>query len=264
MSAFDLALAMIAPVLQLALAIILFRRKLHRQFPLFFAYTLYSLLAIVVRISVTKYPSTYFVIYWITDIISNILALLVIREVFLPSLEGFPEKYRWVRWILPVAVIGIVALAFWNAFYHPVGYGPLVSLAAGAYSFEISMRWLELTVFIVAAILDRTGHLALLLSETAILAGFGLAALLTLAADLSRAKFGVRFEEAFRYLPTTAYIGAAGIWLIGFLYKERKPRFRLSDEQLSAMEAMLKRQQETLDKLRGKDQSPSLGSVSPL
>ena len=253
-----LLLSALAPAILLCLAIILLRRKLHCQFPLFFIYICYSIAAGLLRETVASSPSVYFAIYWATDIIYGILELLVIREVFRPSLEGFPEKYRWVRWIMPAIVVCVVGFTLWSAAYHPIGYGPLSSLAAGAYSFELGVRWLELIIFIVAAILDRTPRVSFLMSEMGILAGLGISALLTLFADLARAKFGSGFEEVFRYLPTTAYIGAAGIWLVAFLYKEPRPKSRLTDDQLTAMEEMMQRQQQALDKLRGKDQSPRL------
>lgn len=258
MSQSDLILGAIAPVLQLALAIIFVRRRLHGRFPYFFSYTVYSLVAIVLRVSVISHPSAFFVAYWSTDILSAILALLVIREVFLPTLTGLPEPYRWIRWIMPTAVAMIVALAIWNAAYRPIGRGPLSSLAAGVYSFDLGIRWLELLIFLVAAALDRTRWRSLLMNQFSILAGFGIAALLTLVADLGRVQFGSRFEEIFRYLPTSAYICAAVIWLAAFLYKEPDPAFRLTGKHLTVMEEALKRQQEALDKLRGKDKTPRL------
>lgn len=254
----DLLLGMLAPALQIVLLAILFRRKLHQQFPFFCAYTFYSVAATILRHIILPHPRTFFVVYWTTDIIYGILALLVIREVFLPSLEGFPQKYRWVRWIVPVAIAGIMSFALWSFFNREYGQGPLSGLASGAYSFDLGIRWLELIVFIAAAILDRTPRVSFLMSEMGILAGFGISALLTLIADLAGLHFGSRFEEVFRYLPTSAYIGAAGIWLAAFLYKEPRPKPRLTDEQLTAMEELIGRQQRALDKLRGKDQSSRL------
>ena len=254
----DLLLGMIPSALQLVLLVILLRRKLHKQFPFFCSYTLYSIAATILRQMVLHQRRTFFTVYWTTDIVYGVFELLVIREVFLPSLEGFPEKYRWVRWIVPVALSGIIALALWNSFNRAYGQGPLSGLAAGAYSFEISIRWLELFVFLAAIILDRRGWVPLLICEFGILSGLGFAALLTLVADIAGLHYGSRFETVFRYLPTSAYIGATGAWLLGFLYKEPKPGFRLTDEKLKVMEDSVKRQHEILDKLRGKDKSPRL------
>ena len=256
----DLLLHLAAPVILLALIIVLIVRRLYRQFPLFFVYLVYAVVATSLRLSTKTQPTSYFVVYWTTDIIYGILALLVIREVFLPSLTGLPHQYRFIRWLMPIAIVSIVAFALWSAVYRPIGRGPLSALAGGAYSFEVSIRWLELIVFIIAAILVRTRYISLLIAEFGILAGFGFAALLTLAADLSRVKFGSRFEEVFRYLPTSAYIAAAGAWLIAFLYKEPKPRFRLTDEHLTLMEQLLNRQQEQLDKFRSKHRPPKDGA----
>ena len=84
----DLLLRLTAPLILLALIVVLIRRKLYRQFPVFFVYLAYALSASGLRIAVKSQPKSYFVIYWSADIIYGILALLVIREVFLPSLEN--------------------------------------------------------------------------------------------------------------------------------------------------------------------------------
>jgi beta-lactamase regulating signal transducer with metallopeptidase domain len=62
-------LGLIAPVLQAALLVILVRRGLRRRFPFFFAYTLYSLVVIVVRLWVMDRPRMFFVVYWITEMV---------------------------------------------------------------------------------------------------------------------------------------------------------------------------------------------------
>ena len=81
----DSALWIAHPVLQLAVAATMFSRRLHRTFPVFFAYLVWEILA-----SCTLYPilrwgtyAQYFYSFWIADAISLALGFKVIHEIFL-------------------------------------------------------------------------------------------------------------------------------------------------------------------------------------
>src|SRR5207245_366433 len=109
------------------------------QFPFFCAYTFYSVLVTVVRLGVMERPVTFFVLYWTTQIIYGILALLAIREVFKPTLEMYYSARPWLRRLPPFAWLAVIGAAIWQSVFHPVGRGPLSSLAAGAYTFILGV-----------------------------------------------------------------------------------------------------------------------------
>jgi hypothetical protein len=71
------------PLLQSGVAALMFRRKLHRKFPVFFAYLLAQVVifAVIFPISLHGYEA-YFYAYWITAVISLVLGFMVIHEIF--------------------------------------------------------------------------------------------------------------------------------------------------------------------------------------
>lgn len=195
------------------------RRKLYRKFPLFLAYTLYSIVVIAVRLSVGKQPRLFFALYWITDIIYGALALMAIREVFgdVLKLRSNSDQDQWWRFV-PAAILLILIIAsLRKAIYYPFGPNFWGAMGAGAYSFELGVRYVQAGIFLLA--LFRLKVFSGILGNyhnAAVLRGFGIFSLLTMTADLARSHFGVRFEDWFRYIPPGAYIMATWTWLVAF------------------------------------------------
>jgi len=225
MSAFAFLSNLVPAVLQLALLMIFVRRRLYREFLLFFAYTLYSILVSALRLwSMT--PVAFFVVYWTTEMIYGLLALLAILEVFRPTLESY-FGHLWSRWVLPLALLIVSLISLWRAAYHPMGHTKMARFAAGSYAFMLGVLCLEVIVFAVCLRLRsrrpypvRWGRYRL-----GIIAGFGLSACASASAYLVRFIFGSRFEAVFHYVLPGAYIGATLIWLIAF-FKPEPPLIR--------------------------------------
>lgn len=85
MSQFQLALWIAHPVLQLIVAAVMYRRKLHRSFPVFFAYVVSQILIFSIVFPVYRYGSYphFFYVYWVCAAISLALGFKVIHEIFL-------------------------------------------------------------------------------------------------------------------------------------------------------------------------------------
>jgi hypothetical protein len=82
----QLALWIAHPVLQLAVAAAMLRRKLHRIFPVFFAYLGFQILTFSILFPMFKWGvnyAAYFYVYWGFSAIDLILCFMVIHEVFL-------------------------------------------------------------------------------------------------------------------------------------------------------------------------------------
>jgi hypothetical protein len=119
MGALDLSLSIAAAVLTILLAAALLRRKLQHEFPLFFAYVSFAILATCVRLSVSGNYQTYFKVYWATSALYSVLALLVLYEVFREVFLPFYTVWRWVRLLFP-GVVGIVSVVqICRAILHP-------------------------------------------------------------------------------------------------------------------------------------------------
>src|ERR1700680_2820354 len=97
-----------------SLASILTWRKLYREFPFFFTYVCLSIIIPVIRVSVSGHYRLFVEVYWATEVIYALLALLALHEVFRRVLIAFFSK--WWFWLLfPCSVIAILAIA---TIYH--------------------------------------------------------------------------------------------------------------------------------------------------
>ena len=217
MSLIDLVASLVGPALQLWLAGVMVRRKLHRQFPLFFGYTLYSIIVIGVRLSAVKQPRMLFALYWITDIIYGALALLAIREVFGDVLKLRSNRNPWWRFISTAVLLALIIASLWRAIYHPFGPNFWGTLGAGAYSFELGVLCIQAITYLLA-LFRLQGFSGILKKQhnAAILKGFGIFGLIAMIVYFTRFYFGAQFEGWFRYIPPGAYAMATLTWLAAF------------------------------------------------
>jgi hypothetical protein len=247
----ELAAGLVAPTLQIWLTAVMIRRRLYLKFPFFFAYTLYSVVVIAVRLPFAQHPQFFYALYWITEMIYGALSLLGIGEVFGDVLLARTKGKSWSRLVpalvLVVLVIGSLSVAIYRPF-RPNFWG---RLGAGAYSFEIGVLCVNALAYLLS--LFRLKPFAGILRKqhkAAILKGFGVFGLLGLVAHLARSYFGPQFEGWFRYIPPGAYIMATLTWLAAF----RRPEPPNSTppptpELLGGLMEELSRDQETLRKI---------------
>jgi len=73
------------PTLQAVVALILWRRKLHKQFPIFFLYLLAQAgnFAITLPLWLTRADTAYFWLFWLGEAVNAVLGFKVIHEIFL-------------------------------------------------------------------------------------------------------------------------------------------------------------------------------------
>src|SRR5277367_5241451 len=83
------------PVMEISLAVIMYRRKLHRQFPIFFAYILFQVVMFAVLFPMylsQGVSGSYWFAYWAAAIISWVFGFRIIQEVFSGVLRPFPAR----------------------------------------------------------------------------------------------------------------------------------------------------------------------------
>jgi hypothetical protein len=257
MSYTELVAGLIAPVLQIWLAGAMVRRKLHRRFPVFFAYTVYSVLVIAVRLPMAQHPKIFYALYWISEMIYGNLSLLGIGEVFGDVLSLRSQRNTWWRCVPAGIVVAPVFASLWRAIYHPFGPNFWGKLGAGAYSFNLCVLCVSTMAYLLAMFrLKPFSGILQKQHNAAILKGFGIFSLLAMIAHLARSHFGPQFEGWFRYIPPGAYIMATLTWLAAF----RRPETSTctpppTPEFLGGLREGLSREQETLKEIE-KDLPP--------
>src|SRR5450755_3250723 len=112
------------PVLELVLASLLVRRKLHRQFPVFFAYIISQIINFAILFPIFKAGPThygaYFYAYWIGSVVSLAIGFKVIHEIFLDVFRPYHTLKDLgtvlFRWAGVVMLLVSVVVAFSNSF----------------------------------------------------------------------------------------------------------------------------------------------------
>src|SRR5215469_13546653 len=109
----------VAPhVLLVVLAVLMVRRKLVQEFPVFFVYTVFEILQFVVLFPLMylDFMALYAPTFYVTETISAGLRFAIIYEIFdrvfgsYPSLKGFHSSFfRWATAFLMIAAVLIVA-----------------------------------------------------------------------------------------------------------------------------------------------------------
>src|SRR5882724_6103956 len=108
------------PLLQSAVALVLWRRKLHKQFPVFFSYVLAQICIFAVTFPLNLYNyEWFFYAYWPGAALSALLSFRVIHEVFL---DVFRPYYTLkdlgtvlFKWTGVVMLLVSVVVAFSNS-----------------------------------------------------------------------------------------------------------------------------------------------------
>jgi hypothetical protein len=112
------ALWMTHPALELSLAGVLYWRRLHRTFPLFFAYIVFQVVNFLILFPIYRYDSgrTYFYAYWICGVIGLAIGFKVIHEIFLDVLRPYPNLkdlgtllFKWAGLVMLLVAIVITA-----------------------------------------------------------------------------------------------------------------------------------------------------------
>jgi len=114
----ELALWTAHPVLELGLAGLMFWRKLHRAFPIFFGYVVFQVVNFAIVFPVYRYGSTqaYFYIYWISAAISLALGFKVIHEIFLDVFRPYHTLkdlgtvlFKWAALVMLMVALVVTA-----------------------------------------------------------------------------------------------------------------------------------------------------------
>jgi len=106
----DILLSLVGLIEAGWLATVLVRRKSYREFPFFLLYVGFCIAFITLRLSVSSNYQLFFEVYWATEVIYVVLALLALHEAFRKVFAAFYEK-RWFWLFFPLVVITISALA---------------------------------------------------------------------------------------------------------------------------------------------------------
>jgi hypothetical protein len=116
----QLALWVLQPALQAAVAVIAFRRKLHKEFPVFLTYILVQIALFAVEFPVYQYcsSSVYFYTFWIGAAVNVVLAFKIIHEIFLDIFRPYhalrdlgTALFKWAALIMVLVSVVVISVS---------------------------------------------------------------------------------------------------------------------------------------------------------
>jgi hypothetical protein len=214
----DIVLSITAAMLVLGLGGVFVRRQLYRQFPFFFAYIICSVLSTAARLSVSDNYRPFFEVYWATEALYAVLALLALREVFRRVFLAFYLLWWWFRLIFPGAVVIIALITFSHTIQPPAAAPRILGVVLLD---SLVAKYVEAGLFGVFFALVVLCNLTWRTYAFGIVQGFAVSALGTWFASRGRSEFGITFGSLAKYGPAVAYILAVIVWLASFWRPER-------------------------------------------
>ncbi len=228
----------LAVVFQTSAGVYILRQKRHREFPVFFSYTVFQVLRSLALFLVlqlhtrgTASYASYFDLYWITDVVSVGLSLFLIFE----SSRGFLKDYQLASKIVSVSLV-IVAVGLLLCDILLIGKVPgheshrlIAMILLLDRSIAVLQTGLVLVLFVSSRILAISWRTSL---PFGVCLGFGLIGLVNLVSATVRAQFGTTANLVYDLARMFTYVLAALIWLV-YISPSRKIETAINARDLS-------------------------------
>lgn len=199
------------PILQLCLAVLIFRRGLRRHFPVFFLYTLAQPIVFLPQFVFYRISyAAYFWSYWCVSFLSVLLGFFVMREVFVNLLRPYDSLrelgdvlFRWSAVVL--VMVAVVSAA-------SSSLSGLSRTTVAILALERSVRVMQCGL--VLFMLLFSSHLGLNARHHVfgIALGFGIFAAVQLIIVTLPAVFGANQPRVFSLATGCTYLITVGLW----------------------------------------------------
>jgi hypothetical protein len=237
MSPKDIALTLIGLILTAWVATLIFRRKVHLEFPFFFVYLITSVVVSLLRLAVSWHYPTFFRVFWATEALYAVLALLTLHEVFHEVFQPFYMLWRWFRLIFPGMAALISLISIRNVLQHPPFQGSpryldvIFGFAYGVNQMEALLFGLFFALVLLLGVPWRSYPFG-------IVEGFGITALGALIAYRLRFEFGTKYNSVAKYGPAVAYVAGILVWLDTFLRSSNPEMVHAWREQITPQQLL--------------------------
>lgn len=216
MTVFEISLGLTGSALLLAIAVMMSRRGLRREYPFFFSYIVFTLVLAIIFTPLEGYPKLYFYSYWISEIFSAILGLLALHEAFYEVFYAF-YVFWWFRLVFP-SVVGVISfISIWYALLHPMSRVP--TWVEVVFALASAVGYIRGTVFLVFMILVVALRMRWRRYPYDIVLGFAVSSVGVVTSYILWETFGVKYAAAARLVPPLTYLAASVIWLWTFSAK---------------------------------------------
>lgn len=209
----DYVLWFFAPTLQLGILIAMYRRRLHREYPFFFNYTILQVLQATLLFLLDPHSSIYFYTYWVFSGLGILVSLLVLLEIFKQAFRPYEALrdlstilFRWSMLVV-LLVAGMWALTANNP--NPQT-GEIIS---GCILAERTIRMMQCGLVFFLLLLSEYLGISRKHVLFGICLGFGIFASISLLVMTSASHHAFLKHSVLSVISAAAYDLAVVIWL---------------------------------------------------
>lgn len=210
LEAISLITLIISLALEIWLGMLLVRRFVQKDFPLFVAFIVISIPISTARLLTASYYHAYYYLFWSSEAVLILLSVSALNQVFWRIYEGFRFLW-WFRLIYYGAIALALAIAIRNAILNPpVQQHPEIALIVDA---EIAANMVRAGIVAVFAVMVRPMVIEFRRYPFGIIAGFGASSLGPVLAFFALSVSGKKYESFARIFSVLSYMVALVIWL---------------------------------------------------
>jgi hypothetical protein len=116
----QLALWISQPILQAIIAVVVYRRRLYKDFPAFLSFTIAQIAIFSVEFPVYNWGGgdAYFYVFWISAAVNVVFAFQIIHEVFIDAFKPYPALkdlgtalFKWAALIMILVSIVLISVS---------------------------------------------------------------------------------------------------------------------------------------------------------
>ncbi len=201
------------PTMQAAIAVIMLRRNLRREYPMFFNYNVFQVVSHLAMFVLWKYCSynAYYTGYWTNSALGIFLGFAVIREIFLVSFKPYEALREFGEMIFSWCLLLLVIIALLTAFMqNDASSGRLyVALSTGERSIRILQCGLVFFIFMFSRYLGISHKHQLF----GMAVGFGAFACIEMTTILLQKQYTLISYITMRITISATYSLCTALWL---------------------------------------------------
>jgi hypothetical protein len=211
----DTIIGLLSLALVSVLVVLLIRRKVYREYPIFFGYILSSILIMAIKLSLIGGDYLiFFKVYWISEAFYAVATLFVLHEAFRRVFLEFYEL-SWFWLLFPGVVAIIAAFAITHALRNPPTQAPqiigvILSFGNAVNYFKVGLFGLFFLLVLLFGLRWQSYPFGIVLGFAA--SGFGSWLVYAL-----RSEFGTKFNIGLKYAIPVAYLCGVAFWLSTFI-----------------------------------------------
>ena len=210
----------IALCLEIWLAVLLYRRQVHKLAPVFFSYVVISVPVSLVRLLTLQHYAVYFFVYWTSELLLILLGLTALNQVFWYTYRGF-DAIWWLRPLYYGVILVALGVTIRMAIVSPpVLQHPIFSFILDA---TITATMVRSGIVALFAALVKPMVVRFQRYPFGIILGFGVTSVGPSIAYFVFSAFGTKMAGFNSIMISVSYIIALVIWLRIFSLPDTKP-----------------------------------------